>query len=89
MDPINSAGHNHVADASPTERMRVLIETLSAYIEHYHGGWVKLIEFDGAVLKVQLGGACKQCPLTETTLHGWVEGSVRQFFPEIERVEAV
>jgi Fe-S cluster biogenesis protein NfuA len=89
MDPMNNAGHNHVANASPTERMRALIESLSAYIEHYHGGWVKLVDFDGAVLKVQLGGACKQCPLTETTLHGWVEGSVRQFFPEIERVEAI
>lgn len=89
MDLSNPASHNHVTNASPTERMGALIDSLSSYIEHYHGGWVKLISFDGAVLKVQLGGACKQCPLTETTLHGWVEGSVRQFFPEIDRVEAV
>jgi len=89
MDAIDDAGHNHVADAPPNERMRALIQTLSAYIEHYHGGWVKLVSFDGTALKVQLGGACHQCPLTETTLHGWVEGSVRQFFPEIESVEAV
>ena len=89
MEPNDSVNHNHVTSASPTERMRALIESLSSYIEHYHGGWVKLISFDGSVLRVQLGGACKQCPLTETTLHGWVEGSVRQFFPEIDRVEAV
>lgn len=89
MDAIDKAGHNHVTDVAPIERMRALIETLSSYIEHYHGGWVRLVAYDGAVLKVELGGACHQCPLTETTLHGWVEGSVRQFFPEIERVEAV
>ena len=23
------------------------------YIEHYHGGWVKLVSFDGKVLKVE------------------------------------
>jgi Fe-S cluster biogenesis protein NfuA len=50
---------------------------------------VRLVSFDGKVLKVELGGACTSCPLTETTLHGWVEGTVRQFFPDIERVEAV
>jgi Fe-S cluster biogenesis protein NfuA len=40
------------------------------------------------VLKVKLEGACLGCPLSPSTLHGWVEGTVRQFFPEIERVEA-
>ena len=32
--------------------------------------------------------ACLGCPLLPSTLHGWVEGTVRQFFPEIENVEA-
>jgi Fe-S cluster biogenesis protein NfuA len=40
-------------------------------------------------LKVKLEGACLGCPLSPNTLHGWVEGTVKQFFPEIERVEAV
>lgn len=71
------------------EQMRGLIDQLSAYIEHYHGGQVELVSFDGRVLKVRLGGACTGCPLSLNTLHGWVEGTVRQFFPQIERVEAV
>ena len=71
------------------EQMRGLIDQLSAYIEHYHGGAVELVSFDGKVLKVKLGGACLGCPLSLNTLHGWVEGTVRQFFPDIERVEAV
>ncbi len=75
-------------DATPHERMKALLESLSAYIEHYHGGSVKLVSFDGRVLKVKMGGACLGCPLSPSTLHGWVEGTVRQFFPDVERVEA-
>jgi len=81
--------HNHDIDATPEERMRALLDTVSSYIEHYHGGWIRMVEFDGKVLKVEMGGACQGCSLSETTLHGWVESSVRQFFPEIERIEAV
>ena len=77
------------ADASAEERMRALIETLSAYIENFHGGSVELISFDGERLKVRLSGACLGCPLSPVTLHGWVEGTVKQFFPQIETVEAV
>jgi Fe-S cluster biogenesis protein NfuA len=48
-----------------------------------------MVEFDGEVLKVEMGGACEGCRLSQTTLHGWVEGTVRQFFPEVKRVIAV
>jgi Fe-S cluster biogenesis protein NfuA len=79
---------NEVPEASSEERLRVLIERISAYIEHFHGGSVEMIGFDGNVVKVRLGGACLGCPLLPSTLHGWVEGTVRQFFPDI-RVESV
>ena len=75
--------------ATDEERLQALLNHLSAYIEQYHGGSVEYVNFDGKTLKVQLGGACLGCPLSPTTLHGWVEGSVRQFFPDIQRVEAV
>lgn len=74
---------------SDEERLRALIEQLSAYINHYHGGSVELVSFDGHTLKVRLGGACLGCPLSPTTLQGWVAGTVRQFFPEIQKIEAV
>lgn len=73
---------------SDQERMAVLIEKVSAYIEHFHGGSVQLVSFDGQTLKVRLGGSCLGCPLSPNTLHGWVEGTVRQFFPDVV-VEAV
>ena len=73
---------------SSEEQLRGLIEQLDAYIDHYHGGSVELVEFDGKLVKVHLGGACLGCPLSPSTLHGWVEGTIKQFFPEVERVEA-
>jgi Fe-S cluster biogenesis protein NfuA len=75
-----------VVEAVYEERLRALVERISAYIEQFHGGSVEYIGVEGKVLKVKLGGACLGCPLLPSTLRGWVEGTVRQFFPEIERV---
>ncbi|MGB7538525.1 MAG: NifU family protein [Anaerolineales bacterium] len=71
------------------DSLQALVESLSAYIEQYHGGAVRYLGVEGGVLKVKLEGSCLGCPLSPNTLHGWVEGTVKQFFPEIERVEAV
>jgi Fe-S cluster biogenesis protein NfuA len=70
------------------DSLQALVESLSAYIEQYHGVAVRYLGVENNVLKVKLEGACLGCPLSPSTLHGWVEGTVRQFFPEIERVEA-
>jgi Fe-S cluster biogenesis protein NfuA len=69
---------------SPEERLRALVDNISAYIEHVHGGSVELVSYDGNVVKVKLGGACLGCPLSPVTLHGWVEGTIKQFFPDIK-----
>jgi CRP-like cAMP-binding protein len=72
---------------SREEQLRSLLESLSAYVEQYHGGSVEFVSYDGRVLKVKLGGACLGCPLLPATLHGWVAGTVHQFFPDIEVAE--
>jgi len=77
------------SDAPDEERMRVLIEVLSAYIEYFHGGKVDMVSFDGETLRIKMTGACLGCPLSPGTLHGWVEGTARQFFPNLKRAEAV
>jgi Fe-S cluster biogenesis protein NfuA len=69
----------------PTEgQVRTLVDKLSAYIEQFHGGSVEMVSLDGKVLTVRLGGACLGCPLLPSTLHGWVEGTVKQFFPDLQ-----
>jgi Fe-S cluster biogenesis protein NfuA len=69
--------------------MKALIEVLSSYIEYYHGGAVELVSYENGVLSVQMSGACIGCNLAPVTLHGWVEGTVKQFFPDLEEVIAV
>ena len=76
------------ADAPVEQRLQSLIENLSSYIEYYHGGWCRLVSFEGKVARVELGGACEGCLLSLNTLHGWVAGTVRQFFPDITIEEA-
>ena len=70
------------------EQLRTLIEKVSAYVEQFHGGTVEFVAFDGHTVSVRLGGACMGCPLSPDTLHGWVTGTVHQFFPDVEVVEA-
>jgi CRP-like cAMP-binding protein len=76
------------AGSAKEEQVRALLDQLSAYIEQYHGGSVDFVAFDGETLKVRLGGACLGCPLSPSTLHGWVAGTVKQFFPEVDVVAA-
>ena len=49
-------------DFSTTERLQALIETLDAYISHYHGGSVEMVGFDGHTLKVRLGRRVRRLP---------------------------
>lgn len=85
----NKAKNELPVEATEEERVRSLIESLSAYIETYHGGSAEMVSFDGETLKIKLAGACLGCPLSPGTLHGWIEGTVRQFFPHLKKVEAV
>jgi Fe-S cluster biogenesis protein NfuA len=78
-----------VTDYSKEEKIRALIEQLSAYIEQYHGGSVELDRIEADTVYVRLGGACEDCPLSPATLQGWVAGTLRQFFPNICVEEAV
>jgi CRP-like cAMP-binding protein len=73
---------------SEDQQIRGLIDQISAYVEQFHGGSVEFVSLSDNILKVRLGGACIGCPLSPTTLHGWVAGTVHQFFPNI-KVEAV
>jgi Fe-S cluster biogenesis protein NfuA len=72
---------------SQEDQLRGLLDKLSAYVEQFHGGTVEFVSFDGTDLRVRLGGACLNCPLLPSTLHGWVAGTVHQFFPGVNVIE--
>ena len=82
---ITTPEHNHPLH-SKEEQVRGLLEQVSAYIEHYHGGAVAFVSLNDDILTVRVGGACLGCPRLAETLQGWVAGTIRQFFPEIQVV---
>ena len=54
------------------------------------GGDVSLVEVtDDGVVKVQLQGACRGCPMSQLTLANGVERVLKEQIPEVVRVEAV
>jgi Fe-S cluster biogenesis protein NfuA len=75
---------NHTTE----EQLKSLVAQISAYVEQFHGGSVEYVSFDGSNLEVRLGGACLGCPLSPSTLQGWVAGTVHQFFPNVKVVAA-
>jgi Fe-S cluster biogenesis protein NfuA len=89
MPPVHPETRELPTGATDADRMRLLVDELSEYIEYFHSGSVEMVSFDGETLKVRFFGACAGCPISSGTLHGWIEGNVRQFFPNLEKVEAV
>ena len=54
------------------------------------GGDVTLVEVtEDGIVKVQLTGACKGCPMSQMTLKNGIERFVKSEVPEIKAVEAV
>ncbi|MCK5194557.1 MAG: NifU family protein [Desulforhopalus sp.] len=54
------------------------------------GGDVVLIDVtDDGIVKVQLTGACKGCPMSQMTLKEGIEKFIKAEVPEINKVEAV
>ena len=53
------------------------------------GGNVSLEAIEGAVVKVRFHGACVGCKVSDFTLKGGIESTVKKYAPEIESVIAI
>ncbi len=54
------------------------------------GGDVKLVEItEEGVVRVELTGACKGCPMSTITLRMGIERYLKKEVPEVKAVEAV
>ncbi len=56
---------------------------------HSHGGYVELLGFEGATLRLRLAGACERCSAQNITLRAGIERILRRRFSEIDRVVLV
>lgn len=71
------------------EKVEAAINSIRPYMQA-DGGDIKVLEItDDAVVKVELQGACGDCPMSAMTLKAGVEDAIRQAIPEIKAVEAV
>jgi len=52
------------------------------------GGDVELVEVtDDGIVRVQLQGACRGCPMSQVTLRDGIEKFLKKEIPEIQAVE--
>jgi len=71
------------------EKVKVVIDQIRPYLEA-DGGNIKFIEVtDDKIVKVELQGACRSCPMSLMTLKNGVETAVKKAVPEIVSVEAI
>jgi Fe-S cluster biogenesis protein NfuA/nitrite reductase/ring-hydroxylating ferredoxin subunit len=63
------------------------LDQVRPYVES-HGGHVELVEVDGGVVHVTMGGACHGCAASAMTLRRGIEEALRAHYPEFEEVVA-
>jgi Fe-S cluster biogenesis protein NfuA len=71
------------------ERVQVALNQVRPTLQK-DGGDVVLVDVtDDGIVKVQLTGACKGCPMSQMTLKEGIEKFIKAEVPEIKKVEAV
>jgi len=70
------------------EKVKEVIEKIRPLLQR-DGGDIEFVEIVGAVVKVKLRGACSGCPMSQMTLKGVVEQTIKQEVPGVEAVETV
>jgi Fe-S cluster biogenesis protein NfuA len=70
------------------EQVKAAIEKVRPFLQR-DGGDIEFVAIEGKVVKVRLKGACSGCPMSQMTLKGAVEQSLKKEVPGIESVESV
>lgn len=71
------------------ERVQEVLDLIRPALQA-DGGDVELVDVgDDGVVKVELVGACKGCPMSQMTLANGVERVLKEQIPEVTRVEPV
>jgi len=74
-----------LADVEPEILVEEALDEVRPYIES-HGGHVELLEVDGGVVHLRLGGACDGCAGSAMTLTRGIEQALREHFAAFERI---
>lgn len=69
------------------ERIEQVLEEQVRPMLRSHGGEVRLTGYVQGVVTVELLGACSGCPSADLSTRGFIEETLLQELPEVERVE--
>lgn len=77
------------SEFSLIERIEKSLDSIRPYLQA-DGGNIRVLEVtEDHVVRVEMQGACGDCPMSSMTLKAGVEDAIRHSFPEIKSVEAV
>lgn len=78
-----------MADKELIEKVKEVIDQIRPYLEA-DGGNIAFVEItDDLIVKVELQGACRSCPMSLMTLKSGVEQAIKKALPQIKAVEAI
>jgi Fe-S cluster biogenesis protein NfuA len=76
-------------ELSLIERIEKSLDSIRPYLQS-DGGDIRVLEVtEDQIVKVEMQGACGECPMSSMTLKAGVEDAIRSAFPQIKGVEAV
>ena len=78
-------------DTEAVQLIKEIIETRVRPFVQEDGGDITYVSFeeDEGVVLVELKGSCAGCPSSEVTLKNGIEGMLKHYVQEVNRVEAV
>lgn len=80
---------SHTGSRPLFERVARIIERIRPAVQS-DGGDVELLDVsDAGIVRIRLHGACVGCPSSQMTLRQGIETNLRDYVPEVTRVDAV
>jgi len=73
-------------DSPEAEKIQQLLDTEINPGVASHGGFVELIDVDGARVYLKLGGGCQGCGMVDVTLRQGIEVRIKEMLPHITEV---
>ena len=70
------------------DRVEKALDSIRPYLEA-DGGNVRVLDINDGLVKLELLGACGNCPMSTMTLKAGVEEAIKKAVPEITAVEAI
>jgi len=70
------------------ERVEKALDSIRPYLEA-DGGNVRVLDIKDGLARLELLGACGNCPMSTMTLKAGVEEAIKKAVPEIKAVEAI